>query len=112
MIKDIFKRFKPILLAVVLASVLVPTVVLLSQAANVNTGVTVLTADSSGAAAWSYSGGSITGSVKANKTSGCTGDSFTAQDGTLTFTNSSGETALLSFDYSFALSGGSVAVDA
>ena len=80
-------------------------------AASVATGVTGLSADSSGSATWSSSGGSITGSVKATKSSGCFGDSFSANDGTLTFTNSSGNVGQLSFDYSVTLSEGSAKVD-
>lgn len=108
MAKRVSKRFLSILLAVLMVVTLVPNVAL---AANVNTGVTGLTADSSGSATWTASGGTITGSVKAKKSSGCTGDSFTAQNGTLTFTNSSGAVGLLSFDYTLTLSSGTVEVD-
>ena len=80
-------------------------------AADVNTGVTGLTAASSGSASWSNSGGTIKGSVDASASSGCSGTTYTAQTGTLTFTNSSGAVALLSFDYSLTLSGGSATID-
>ncbi|MBQ3868819.1 MAG: hypothetical protein II789_09815 [Clostridia bacterium] len=107
---NVSKRIRNIfaVCAIVVALLVLGTLVF---AANVNTGVDGLTADSSGSATWTPSGGTITGSVKANKTSGCTGDSFTAQSGTLTFTNDSGATALLSFDYSLTLSGGTATVD-
>ena len=111
MIKQVMKRFLSLLLTVMLAASLLPAMSLPVFAANVNTGVEGLTAASSGDATWTYSGGTITGSVKANKTSGCKGDSYTAQTGTLNFTNSKGEEAVLSFDYTLTLSGGSVTVD-
>ncbi len=111
MIKDIFKRFKPILIAVVLALVLVPTVVFLSHAANVNTGVEGLTAESSGDATWTSGGVPITGSVAPKSSSSCSGTTYTAKSGTLTFKNASGVTALLSFDYTLNLQGGSASVD-
>ncbi|MBQ3928998.1 MAG: hypothetical protein II711_02780, partial [Clostridia bacterium] len=108
MLKTISKRWLSMTLVFMMLISIIPTI---AYAANVNTGVTGLTAESSGAANWSYSGGTITGSVKANKSSGCIGDSFSAQNGTLTFTNGSGATALLSFDYELTLSGGSATVD-
>ena len=79
--------------------------------AGETTGVENLNADSSGSASWSYNNRTITGSVTASSSSGCTGTTYTAQSGTLTFTNGSGSTALLSFDYSLTLSGGSCTVD-
>ncbi len=80
-------------------------------AENVNTGVTGLTADSSGLASWSYSDGTIVGSVKASSSESCGSTTYTAQTGTLTFTNNSGSKAQLSFDYSLELNGGSATVD-
>ena len=80
-------------------------------AANVNTGVEGLTADSSGDAIWTYSNGKITGSVTAKVKSGCISDTYTARNGTLIFKNNSGGERLVSFEYSLILSGGSVTVD-
>lgn len=111
MVKSIGKRFLSVMLVLVLLLTLLPVIQMPASAANVNTGVTGLTADSSGAATWTLSGGTITGSVKASSSSGCSGTTYTAQTGTLTFTNSSGATALLSFDYSLTLSSGSATVD-
>ena len=108
MTRNIFKHYVALILAVIMVFGLMP---LSALAANVNTGVTGLTADSSGSATWSSSGGTITGSVKASSSSGCSGTTYTAQTGTLTFTNNSGAIALLSFDYTLALNGGSATVD-
>ena len=107
-LKNNCKRFGLLLLVVVLLLSLFPVNV---HAANVETGVAGLTADSSGNATWTTSGGAITGSVSANKTSGCTGDTFTKRDGKLTFTNVSNAPALLSFNYELGLNGGSATVD-
>ena len=108
MVQSIAKRFLATLLALLLVVTLIPNVAL---AANVNTGVTGLTAESSDSGTWSASGGVITGTVNANKSSSCAGDTFSARTATLTFTNKSGSAALLSFDYSLTLSGGSATVD-
>ena len=110
------RRFTQYLLAFFTAFVVggaaITNVMRTGYAAAVNTGVTGLTANSSGSAAtWTQSGGKITGSVTASSSSGCTGTTYTAQTGTLTFTNSSGAAGLLSFDYSPTLAGGSASVD-
>ena len=108
MLKQFLKRRLSLLLALVLVFSLL---VMPAYAENVNTGVEGLTADSSGSATWTADGGTITGSVTATKASSCPGSSYTAQTGTLTFTNSSGGTALLSFNYTVSLAGGSATVD-
>ena len=108
MLKQFLKRRLSLLLALVLVFSLL---VMPASAENVNTGVTGLTADSSGKATWTASGGTITGSVTASVADSCNGPKYTAQTGTLTFTNSSGGTALLSFNYTVSLAGGSATVD-
>ena len=107
MTRNIFKHYVALILAAIMVFGLMPMSAL---AADVDTGVTGLTADSSGNATWSSSNGTITGSVKASSSSGCSGTTYTAQSGTLTFTNNTGATALLSFNYSLDLSGGSATV--
>ena len=108
MVRSIFKRFVATTLALLLIVTLIPNMAL---AANVNTGVDGLTADSSDDGTWSASGGTITGSVTALPSSGCSGTTYTARTATLTFTNSSGAVGLLTFDYSLTLAGGSATVD-
>ena len=111
MLKGVFKRFSSLFLAMVLIMSLVPAMSLPALAAGVSTGVTGLSAESTGSGTWSSSGGTITGSVSASVSSGCTGDSYTSQNGTLTYTNNSGAVALLSFDYTVTPNGGSITVD-
>ncbi|MBQ1167487.1 MAG: hypothetical protein II143_00145, partial [Bacteroidales bacterium] len=94
MIKNVLKRTLSLLMVVLTLAAFIPQIV---WAANVNTGVAGLTADSSGNATWSSSGGTITGSVSAKVDSGCLGDSYTAQTGTLTLKNTSGSKATLLF---------------
>ena len=94
------------MLAAIMPSLSIP-----AWADAINTGVTGLTAESNGKATWTPSGGTITGSVKASASSGCGGTSYSAQTGTLTFTNNSVSTAVLSFNYTLTLSGGSATVD-
>ncbi len=106
--KETFKKSLAYILAMIMIIALLPGTAL---AENVNTGVTGLTAESSGDGSWANNGGTITGSVKASSSSGCSGTTYTAQTGTVTFTNSSDAVALLSFDYSLTLSGGSATVD-
>lgn len=76
------------------------------------TGLTVsgLTAENSGGT-WTGSGTTLTGSVEASVSSGCSGDSYSAQTSTLTLKNTKSTTAVLSFSYSLTLSGGSAKVD-
>lgn len=111
MVKSVGKRFLSIALVIVMVLTLLPVIEMSASAANVNTGVTGLAAESSGDATWTSSGGTITGRVAAKKDSGCTGDTFTARTGTLTFTNSSGGVRMLSFDYTPAPNSGSVKID-
>ncbi|MBR7061699.1 MAG: hypothetical protein IKI42_01555, partial [Clostridia bacterium] len=99
------------MLASIMVLSLIPAIQLSVSAAAVDTGVTGLTADSSGNATWTASGGTITGSVTASSSTGCGSTSYSSRNGTLTFTNSSESVALLSFDYSLTLSGGSATVD-
>lgn len=112
MIERVLKRFVSLLLATVMVISLMPAMSLPVHAATVNTGVTGLNAESSGSAIWTYSNGTITGSATASSSSVCGGrTTYTAQTGTLTFTNSLGVDAVLSFDYIITLSGGSATVD-
>ena len=80
-------------------------------AASVNTGVTGLSAESSGKATWTTSNGIISGSVTAKATTSCGSTSYSSQNGTLTLTNSSGNVGQLSFDYAISLNGGSTTID-
>ncbi|MBQ1363562.1 MAG: hypothetical protein IIY43_11025, partial [Oscillospiraceae bacterium] len=111
MVKRVGKRFLSIALALVLVLTLLPAIQMTANAANVNTGVDGLTAANSGAGTWTNSSGVITGSVTANESSSCTGTSYSAQTGTLTFTNNSGGERMLSFDFTLALNGGSATID-
>ena len=111
MARNIFKRFTSIMLVTLMVLMMLPISQMTAYAASVNTGVAGLTADSSGNATWTPSGGTITGSVKASSSSGCTGTTYSAQTGTLTLTNNSGSEALLSFDIDLTLSGGSATLD-
>ena len=56
-----WKRYLSLLLTLVLVLALLPAMEIPAFAANVNTGVTGLTAESSGNATWNSSGGTITG---------------------------------------------------
>ncbi len=111
MIKNVTKRFLSLLLTVIMVLALLPVTGTTVYAANVNTGVEGLTAASSGSATWTTGNGTITGSVTASASSGCTGTSYTAQTGTLTFTNSMEGEAILNFAYTLTPAGGSVTVD-
>ena len=112
MLKQIGKRYLSLVLSLVLILVLLPAMELPALAASVNTGVTGLTAESSGNATWTLSGSTIKGEVKATAES-CLGvTSYTPQNGTLTFTNSSDSIRMLSFDYELALNAGSASIDA
>lgn len=108
MVKGTLKRTLSLLLALLMVfSVFTMT----SWAANVTTGVPGLTADSSGSATWTGENGQVSGSVKASVSSGCAGTTYTAQTGKLTYTNNSGSTALLSFDFTVVTNGGDVKID-
>ncbi len=111
MIKSVGKRFLSIALVIMMVFSLLPVIQMSASAANVNTGVTGLTADSSGNATWTTSGGAITGAATTTSSTSCGSTSYSAKTGTLTFTNSSGALGLLSFDYSVELNGGSATVD-
>lgn len=71
--------------------------------------VSGLTVSSSGGADWTGSAGGATWSGK-TASSGCPA-TYTPTTGTLTLTNNSGETKVLSFDYTLTLSGGTVTID-
>ena len=81
-----WKRSLSWLLTIVLLLALLPTMELPAFAANL-TNVTVVTgvsATSTGSGNWTRSGTTINGSVEVKVTSGCTGDSYDSQNGTLT----------------------------
>ena len=109
MYKNIWKRFMVSVLVVLMLMSFFPGMETTAYAENVSTGVTGLTAVSSGGA-WSVSGSTITGSVQATKGSGCNAG-YTAGSDTLTFTNNSGAVGQLSFDYTLELNKGSATVD-
>ena len=111
MTKSLSRRYLSFILVIVMVLTLVPAFTVPVWAAAVNTGVTGLSANSSGSATWSYSNGTINGSVTASESSGCTGTTYSARNGTLTFSNNSGGAALLSFNYALTLSGGSAKID-
>ena len=77
MAKSTGKRFLSIMLVIVMVLTLLPVIEMSASAANVNTGVDGLTAESSGEGTWSASGGSVPVKVS----SGCTGDSYAPQTG-------------------------------
>ena len=66
MLKQIGKRYLSLLLSIIMLLALLPAMELTALAANVDTGVAGLTAESSGNATWTSSNGTITGSVKAS----------------------------------------------
>ena len=103
------KRVLSLFLALVMVLSILPVTV--ASAATVNTGVTGLSAESTGAASWSSSNGTINGSVAAKATTSCGSTSYSSQNGTLTFTNSSGGLRMFSFDYSVGVNGGSITID-
>lgn len=108
MVSHITKRTLALVLALVMIFSVLP---MMSWAAAVNTGVSGLSADSSGSATWTGGNAAVTGSVKASSSTGCGGTSYSAQTGTLTYTNNSGSTALLSFDFTVVTNGGAVKID-
>ena len=111
MLKSVGKRFLSIALVIVMVLTLLPVIEMSASAASVTTGVEGLTAESSGSATWTSSGGTINGSVAASVDSGCFGDTYSAQSGTLTFTNSSGGERMLSFDFTLGLNSGSATIE-
>lgn len=111
MIERVLNRFISLILSVMMALSLMPALSMPVYAATVNTGVDELTADSNGSATWIYSNGTITGSVNASSSSGCTGTTYTAQTGTLTFKNNLNSDAILTFEYELTFNGGSATVD-
>ena len=106
------RRFLALIVAAAIMVTMLPAMSTPVYAASVDTGVTGLSAESSGDAAWTFEDGVITGSVTAESTSGCTGTTYKERTGTLTFTNSSGNDAVLKFDYKVTLSGGSSKIQA
>lgn len=111
MVKNVFKRFTSIMMVTLMVLMLLPISQMTAYAASVNIGITGLTAESSGNANWSYSGGEITGIVEASSSSSCTGTTYTAQEGTLVLTNSSGSNKILRFAITTDLGNGSASVD-
>ena len=99
-----WKRYLSLLLTIVLVLALLPAMELPAWAAEVDTGVAGLTAESGGNGSWNYTNGSITGSVAPSESSSCFGTSYSSQSASLTLTNSSGAVAMLSFDYSDVVS--------
>ncbi|MBP1587330.1 MAG: hypothetical protein ILO53_02885 [Clostridia bacterium] len=104
------KSFK-IILGICAALLAVVVLAMFAFAAGVNIGVEGLGAESSGNASWTPGSAGVSGSVTASSSTGCTGTTYTSRNGTLVFTNNSGEAAVLSFDYQVALNGGTVLID-
>ena len=111
MVKSVGKRFLSIALVIVMVLTLLPVIEMSASAANVNTGVTGLTAESSGNASWSGGSGAITGTATTSSSTSCGTTTYTPQSGTLTITNSSGQKALVTFDYNPVANGGSITID-
>ena len=88
MLKNIFKRWLAITLSIVIIWQLLPQTAIPVEAADLNTGITGLSATSSGNGNWSISDGIITGEVTTEVSSGCgCSDDYSAQTSTLTFKN-------------------------
>lgn len=109
--KNVIRWFLAFFLVFFLGVVAFASSINFVYAASVTTGVSGLTADSSGNATWTYSSGTINGSVTASSSTSCGNTTYSSRNGTLTFTNNSGATALLSFDYGLTLAGGSATID-
>ncbi len=95
--------------AVALALMLMST--LTFAAGSLSTGITGLSAEYDGDATWTYSDGTIAGTVAAKVTHYPGTDTFKTQSGTLTFKNSSASTKAFMFDYAVELNQGTVTVD-
>lgn len=110
MVKSVGKRFLSIALVIVMVLTLLPVIQMSANAANVNTGVNGLSATTANSNYWIYSGNKITGSMTAKVGGTCT-KTYSAQSSSLTFTNTSGATAQLTFDYALIISDGSIKID-
>ena len=111
--KQVFKRFMSLALAMLMVLTLLPTMTTTAWAATSGT-VTGLADENIGLSfsgdadnAWSASGTQIVGSAKG--TGGICGD--TQYDSTLTITNNKATTATLSFDYAIEQNSGIIKVD-
>lgn len=94
---------------VLLASTLIVTVF---GTADLSSKISVLglTANSSGSKDWTASAGSAVWEGTTSSTGGCS-PTYTAASGSLQFTNNSGTTQVLSFDYTVSLKGGKLLID-
>ena len=110
MVKNVFKRFTSIMMVTLMVLMLLPVSQMTAYAASFDTGAEGLTAESSGDATWTGSGGTIKGSVTTQVEEGCLGDDYTAKSGKLTLTNTFTGNAILSFTVTPTLDGGSVKV--
>ena len=110
MFKGALKRFTSLFLVTIMALAMIPAASIPVFAASVTTGVTGLAADYSGGS-WSGGNGNINGSISPSESSGCTGTSYSQATSTLTLKNTSGNQAVLSFDYAPSnANGGSASV--
>ena len=112
-VKESARRFGSLLLVVVLLFSLLPVIETPAKAADVAlSGVPGLSAsDANGKWTAGADGKSLNLSISTTVSSGCNGDSYTAVSDTLTLTNNSGATAVLSFDMSYSAGGGSVTLN-
>ena len=111
MIKSILRRWLSITLAMVLMIGAIPATSITVHAASVsNFSVDGISA-SYDKGTWSATGNTITGSVKTNESSSCTGTTYTQVTGTLTITNTSGAAGVLSFGFSKTGGNGTAAVN-
>lgn len=109
--KSFVQWFITFFILLILASVASINMINRIYAASV-TGLTDTTISlSNSGGTWEASGTSITGRVEAKKSSGCDGDTYSSQTGTLTIKNGKSGPALLYFEYSVVLNGGSVKVN-
>ncbi len=106
MVKNVLKRFLAMMLAVMMVLSLLPAMSLSVEAAVNGLDVNGLSVDNNGGKA-AASGTSI--DFSASGTAGTCSSS--AGKGTLTLTNNREDEALLSFDYTVTLNGGSVTID-
>ena len=108
--KYIKMKSNHIFVAITTMILLLITVIVTVYAADLNVGVTGLSASTTGTN-WTTDGSGNLNWTGTSAKSGCDSNpSYSPQTGTLTLTNNSGEAKVLSFDYTFTLNGGSLKI--
>ena len=105
------KKILSLIMTVAMVITVLTVIQLKAEAETINTGITGLTAASEGNATWTSSSGSINGTASATVNSGCLGDSYEVQSGTLILTNNTENRATLSMSIELSLNGGSITID-